>query len=169
MAPGNLPGTNWGNPFFLTSVGRQVLYRFDTPNGNGELWSFFDNKAPDCAGSRVTPDLLWPPNHKMAPVAVLVSDPDDDPVAVDVTSVFTDEPTSLSGYDPSPDAVILGDSAHLRKERNAHGNGRVYTVSWSAVDPFGATCEASGLVCVPRDRGNSVCGYEGALYDATQP
>ncbi len=175
MAPNFLPGTSWGAPRTLTYVAarRQVLYRFDTPNGDAELWSFFNNKAPDVSRSFASPGVLWPPNHEMVSVEARgVVDPDDDEVTVVITSVFSDESLDDRGDgNTSPDAELLGGPALVRSERQGGGNGRVYTLTWTATDPFGASSTGRGTVCVPHDsrRSGAPCVDDGPLFDATSP
>ena len=129
--------------------------------------------APDVSASFARPGTLWPPNHEMVPVEVRgVFDPDDDDVDVVITSVLSDESLDDRGDgNTSPDAELLGGPALLRSERAGGGNGRVYTLEWTATDPFGATATGSGVVCVPHDnsRRGADCVDDGPLFDATGP
>jgi hypothetical protein len=129
------------------------------------------NDPPACALAQASPDLLWPPNHKLLSVGIVgVADPNDDTVSLTVTGVRQDEPVKgLGNGDTSPDAVIQGDEVLLRAERAGNGNGRVYRVVFTADDGFGGYCTGSVRVCVPHDRRADSCVDNGQLYNSLQP
>jgi hypothetical protein len=127
------------------------------------------NQPPQCELATPNLNTLWPANHKMAEVTILgVTDPDSDPVTIRVDSVKQDEPTNgLGDGDASPDASGIGtSSAFLRSERSGAGNGRVYTILFTALDGRGNTCQSSVNVCVPHNAGES-CVNGGSLFDST--
>ena len=128
------------------------------------------NDPPACGLAQASPALLWPPNHKLVPVGITgVSDPDNDPVTITVTSVTQDEAINgLGDGDASPDAVIQGNRVLLRAERAGGGNGRVYEVTFSATDASGGSCTGSVTVCVPHDRATS-CINDGQWHNSLQP
>jgi len=69
-----------------------------------------------------------------------------------------------------PDAVI--DRSHgleLRAERSNKGNGRVYTVWFTATDGRGESCDGSVQVCVPRKNHHGDCTDDGQKYDSFGP
>jgi hypothetical protein len=111
------------------------------------------NQPPDCSGAHAEAST-WPLDGTFAPVSIAgVIDPDGDQVTITVTGVTQDEPVQGPGHgDSCPDAVIESGSASVRLERLGSGNGRVYTVSFTASDGFGGTCTRSVDVCVPHDR-----------------
>jgi hypothetical protein len=120
--------------------------------------------------------VLWPPNNELVNVKILgVTDPDGDDVQIMITGVTSDEPTQgLDDDDPCPDAEIVGDgSVELRAQRAGSGNGRVYTVHFTATDESGDSCEGMVYVCVPHDQGKGRRGNGGTCvrdefqYDAT--
>ncbi len=129
------------------------------------------NLPPSCAGAFLTPDALWPPNHKLVPIAVRgIVDPEDDPIAVTVTGIAQDEPVDDTGDGTGcPDATGIGTgAAAVRAERSGGGDGRVYHVAFRASDPGGAFCDGAATVCVRHDNGRrTVCGDQGPLYDST--
>jgi hypothetical protein len=130
------------------------------------------NQPPDCTGSLADVATLWPPNHKMVPVAIGgVTDPDGDVPEVTVTGVTQDEPlVGAGGGDACPDAegAELDETVGLRAERSGRGDGRVYHVAFVAEDGRGGTCTGEVTVCVPHDQGQgSVCGDGGPLVDST--
>lgn len=130
------------------------------------------NDPPSCSLAQSTAAILWPPNHKLVPVAISnVSDPNNDHVAITITSVTQDEPVNgLGDGDTSPDAVLQGDKVLLRVERAGLGDGRVYRVNFTATDGQGGNCDGSVSVSVPRDMkpGNSAID-SGQIFNSTQP
>jgi hypothetical protein len=92
--------------------------------------------APDCQ--------IWPPNKQMVQIA-----------AVTATGVT---PGSLSVHatsnEPvaSSDIIISGGVVQVRADRNGKGNGRIYTVTATAIDSSsGKPTTASGSCTVPHD------------------
>jgi hypothetical protein len=94
-----------------------------------------------------------------------VTDPDGDPVTIQITGITQDEP--LSGN--TPDATGLGSAtAQVRAERAGGADGRVYHLTFTATDSQGASCAGTVTVCVPHDQGGGrTCGDGGALYSST--
>ena len=93
-------------------------------------------------------------------------------VTLNVTGVTQDEPTSgLGDGDSSPDAVILAgdppDTVLIRAERAGNGNGRVYTLSFTASDGF-ESCTGSVSVEVPHSRKSTPID-DGQAFDSTVP
>ena len=128
-----------------------------------------NNAPPNCSGAAPSVARIWPPNHKMVPVSIQsVTDPDGDPVSIQISQVRQDEPTNgLGDGNTCPDAQGLGTATtSVRAERNGQGNGRVYTLSFTATDDQGATCQGSVKVCVPHSsQGN--CVDSGLQLDST--
>ena len=129
------------------------------------------NDAPVCTAATVTPSAMWPPNHSMHEVTVGgVTDPDGDPVTVTITGVTQDEPVNgLGDGDTAPDAQAgsAPNKVLLRAERAGGGDGRVYTVAFTASDGQGGTCSGTVNVGVPRDRGNGATAVDsGATFNS---
>jgi probable HAF family extracellular repeat protein len=140
---------------------------------------------PVCDRAVVDPARLWPPDRKMRRILLkelgesaqsLVSEagssaPSD--MTVKILSVMQDEPVRrTSSSDSSPDAVIVhkaaGDKLRLRAERagkKKNGNGRVYTIGFSATDAQQNICEGTVKVCVPLKKKES-CVDDGTLYNS---
>ena len=131
------------------------------------------NRPPDVDAAVAGPDLLWPPNHKMKAIHLFgVVDPEGEPVTLTVTAVHQDEPVSGGGSGhTAPDAEGLGtDFVFLRAEREGAGDGRVYTITFEARDPEGASSTGQVEVCVPHQGGHDgVCGDSGERFDSTRP
>jgi predicted outer membrane repeat protein len=128
------------------------------------------NRPPDCGGAFPSVVAIWPPNHDMVNVTIQgVTDPDGDPVTINIDQIKQDEPTDGTGDGHTcPDGAGIGTStAQVRAERCAEGNGRVYTIYFTASDGAGGSCQGSVTVCVPKSR-NQSCSNGGAIYDSTQ-
>ncbi len=125
------------------------------------------NEPPVVDGAVPTVTELWPPNHKWNEIGILgISDPEGQEVTVEVTAITQDEPVAGPGkHHPDGDGVGTA-SAQLRAERDGGGDGRVYTVSFTATDPSGASADGSVTVCVPHDQGGG-CVDSGQAYDST--
>lgn len=128
------------------------------------------NDPPRCGLAQPGTASLWPANHKLVPLQVVgITDPDNSDFAIEVTGVTQDEPIDgLGDGDTSPDAVIQSSGLLLRAERSGTGNGRVYRVSFRAMDAFGESCVGAVTVCVPHHRKDS-CVDGGQSYQSTQP
>jgi hypothetical protein len=127
------------------------------------------NQPPNCGGAFPSVAMIWPPNHDMVNVTIQgVTDPDGDPVTITIDQIKQDEPTDGTGDGHTcPDGAGIGTStAQVRAERSAQGNGRVYTIYFTASDGKGGICQGSVTVCVPNSRKGS-CTNGGAIYDST--
>jgi WD40-like Beta Propeller Repeat len=107
-----------------------------------------------CTGVTAAPRRLWPPDHRLHRVVLRI--PADLSAVADVviTGVSSDEPPSHHGAD----FIIAPDrrSVLLRAERSPHGDGRTYTIAFTARrdgTPGTAaadTCDGTATVTVPR-------------------
>ncbi len=105
----------------------------------------------------VSPDVLWPPNHKYVTVEATVSVKDNaDPNASwSLVSVTSNEPDNgLGDGNTVNDIVVVDDTTfQLRAERSGTGNGRIYSFAYEATDACGNTATANTAVYVPHDMG----------------
>ena len=151
---------------FPASVGPDSTYNGGIRDGFVAKLAF--SSSPACSQARASIATLWPPNHKMVALAILdVTDPDGDAVTIRIDRISQDEPTSgLGDGDLCPDAQGVGTStAQLRAERSGTGNGRVYTIFFTATDGRGGSCQGSVKVSVPHDQnGNGV--DDGPVFDS---
>jgi hypothetical protein len=117
------------------------------------------DQPPDCSGAVAALAGGGPPNGSFAQVAITgVTDPDGDPVTITVTGVSQDEPVVGVGERPTcPDAVIENGVASVRRERSGTGNGRVYTIAFTADDGRGGVCDGTVDVCIPHNQGSGAC------------
>jgi hypothetical protein len=104
----------------------------------------------------VTPNILWPPNHKYADVEVTVtaSDVVDPSPTVTFVSMASNEPENGKGDgNTSNDIMKTGDFAfQLRAERSGTGSGRVYTITYKATDASGNYATGSVTIEVPHNK-----------------
>ena len=114
-----------------------------------------EGTAPELAVS-VTPDSLFPPNHKYVNVQATFTASDDFDPAPEVTlvSVTSSEPDNASGDGNTTDDVVVvdEDTFRLRAERSGSGDGRVYTITYEAADACGNTTTETATVSVPHSR-----------------
>jgi CSLREA domain-containing protein len=125
------------------------------------------NNPPVCDNAYSSLSNLWPPNGDLYLLQILgITDPEGDPVTISIDAIFQDEPVGKE-----PDAVIYGDTAELRAERDGNGDGRVYHIYFTATDSWGNTCsDEIVLGVVDHDQSDDVGAIDGgALYDSTIP
>jgi len=100
------------------------------------------------------------------PISILnVTDPDGDPVSITITGITQNEPTNgLGSGDTCPDGQGIGTaSAMLRAERDGTGDGRVYTIFFTASDGRGGVSPGSVQVVVPHNKGEAVTAPGGSV------
>ncbi len=117
------------------------------------------NSPPDCTKAVPSEKEIWPANHKFVEIEIArVTDPDGDPVTIEITKITQDEPVDTEGDGQfSPDGKGVGTStAEVRAERSGTkkvpGDGRVYLISFEASDGQGGSCTGEVAVGVPHDR-----------------
>ena len=139
-------------------------------NADGDQWGdacdSCDNR-PITGGISASPDTLWPPNHRMMPVAInatslITHNPN---TQIRITSVGIAEHRRKSSGQVAggnvndtnnfePDYEITGDlTLNLRSERAGASQGRTYTISVTASDCSGSYNFVT-QVDVPHDQGN---------------
>jgi type IX secretion system substrate protein len=112
--------------------------------------------APPTISVMLTPDMLWPPNHKMANIRAAVrttgtcggnvvtllsvtsNEPDNGPDDGNTINDIQDVTTGVADY-----------AFKLRKERCGTCTGRIYTATYKVVDQYGSMDIASATVTVP--------------------
>ncbi|HYV86051.1 MAG TPA: FG-GAP-like repeat-containing protein [Patescibacteria group bacterium] len=122
------------------------------------------------------PTTLWPPNHEMIPVHVSWEALDlcDGSATVSLVSVTSSEADDAAGNnDGATTGDIQGAAAGtadsellLRAERDGKGSGRVYTLTYRAVDRSGNATPALATITVPHDQGQ---GPEPLLMQIAPP
>ena len=126
------------------------------------------HSAPVCAAAIADPGSLWPPNHKLVPIAVgNVTTADRGASAITVTGVLQDEPTNgLGDGDTAVDAIIVNGAAQVRAERDGGGDGRVYYINFKATTD-GGSCTGTVTVGVQKDEGRRAAVGQGPKFDST--
>lgn len=179
-------GTGWsqGQKLILDDFGTRFagdiattasLRRYYVNNLNaGEVIVVGDgtqNSNPDCSAAAPSVSEIWPPNHIMRDVSVLgVTDPDSDPVSINIDGIMQDEAVDGAGDgNTAPDGAGVGTStASVRAERSGLGDGRIYEISFTASDPTGGSCSGTVIVTVPKDQGaQGAAVNSGAVFDST--
>jgi hypothetical protein len=119
-----------------------------------------DEIAPTFDELSVTPEMLWPPNHKYVDVTatVTVSDNFDPNPTITLVGVTSNEPDNAPGPEDgntTNDIVIVDDfTFKLRAERSDVGTGRIYTITYMVTDACGNSTTQSVEVTVPLQLGD---------------
>lgn len=118
-----------------------------------------DTTPPVITNISATPNSLWPPNHRMAPIAISATAVDAvDPAPVtQVVSVSSNQPVNGTGDgDTAPDWEITGPfSVNVRAER-AGGSDRIYTITVDSTDSAGNVGSATVTVTVRASKGRAI-------------
>jgi hypothetical protein len=115
-----------------------------------------DEIAP-MAGVSVTPDTLWPVNHKFVDVEVTVTATDNfDPnPTITFALVTSSDPEDGRGAGNTTEDIVQLDDFHFqfRAERSGVEGDRVYEITYEVTDACGNSTTASATVTVPHDQG----------------
>lgn len=144
--------------FAISTTGITTVDYFATDAaGNDEAAKTLDVRidplAPVVNGLPAADCSIWPPNHQMRQVAVVTAgDPLSGIASLQVT-VRSNEPANPS----QTDAVVTPDGSggfvvSLRAERKANGQGRVYTITATAVDLADNVRTSTATCRVPHDQ-----------------
>jgi Tol biopolymer transport system component len=150
-------------------TGRANLTNYGSGESASEpAWQPLPNRPPDCSGVAASRPVLTTANHQRVPITLDgATDPDGDSVTLSVDGVTQDEPVTGQGDHTSPDAVDQGDGEfRVRAERNAHGDGRVYRIAFTASDGRGGSCSDTATVSVPRKRHKPAIDSAPPSYDS---
>jgi PKD repeat protein len=108
--------------------------------------------TPPQINATVTPEVLWPPNHKYVEIKanVTVYDIGDPSPEITLVSVTSNEPDNgIGDGNTIYDFVIVNDfTFNLREERAGTGSDRIYTITYKATDASGNSALASATVTV---------------------
>jgi hypothetical protein len=130
-------------------------------DGIGDACDPCTDLNPPVLSLSASPALLWPPNHRMIDVHVdaIASDDCGAPIVLLVSVVSSEPDDAEGGGDGNTTNDIQGaEPGHpdfdvsLRAERDSGGQGRLYTMTYSATDESGRTTLAAAVVAVPHDR-----------------
>ncbi len=146
-------------PLGSTPVQFTVTDSYFNESSCGTEVRIVDTTAPEIRSIVATPDVLWPPNHKMQRVQVSVDSLDacDPKASCKITSVVSNEPDRANGdrSDQAGDIRVVGPlSVELRAERLGNGSGRTYAVSVECADTTGKNAASVKVVVrVPHNAG----------------
>lgn len=175
----NCPGTTLAPDDSFTCTAEGLVEEIDEYTNRGTVTALdpigtpvdaFDDSGytttDQCANIVPSEDSLWPPNHRMETVELSGDVCGGDGASITITLITQDEPINgLGDGDTSPDADVVGNGVvELRRERAGGGNGRVYEISYDAVNSDGAGCSGSVFVGVPHDQGGSPPIDDGQAY-----
>lgn len=138
-------------PYFL-----KVVDTFGQASEDLTLVSVVDTTPPTIGEATATPNVLWPPNHKMVGVMVDVSSSDlCSTAACQISAVSSNEPVNSQGDgNTTPDWQITGAlTVNLRAERSGKGSGRVYTIAVECSDASGNSSTKTTTVAVSHNQG----------------
>ncbi|HHP1041273.1 TPA: hypothetical protein ACR3S6_005068 [Bacillus thuringiensis] len=101
--------------------------------------------------------IIWPPNHKMVPITATIHASDgtsgiNSVVLTSITSNETLQSDDLRNANYNKPISGSTDSFSLRADRLGSGNGRIYTVIYTAMDNTGDVTTKIATVTVPHDR-----------------
>jgi len=112
------------------------------------------DKTPPTLACTVSPDSLWPPNHKLETVtaSVSVTDALSGQAGFLLTSATSDEPGSGDPDIVGFDVGTADTTGQLRADRLGNGDGRVYSLLYTGSDRAGNSATCTVTVTVPHDR-----------------
>jgi hypothetical protein len=118
------------------------------------------DSAPPAVDLSLSPDLLWPPNHKLVKVTALleVTDTCDENPVVELVSITSNQSDNGQGDGNTSNDIqeaSYGEDDRaflLRAERGGTMNDRIYTVIYQGADGSGNAASVSAEVTVPHSR-----------------
>lgn len=137
-----------GYPLGLTLVTWTVTDRSGKSASCVQRVVVLDGTPPEIKGIVATPNVLWPPNHRMVQVNLKVDAVDNcDPSPMSrITNVTSNQPQNPS----APDWEITGPlSVNLRAKRLANSGDRIYTLFVEVADSIGNRTVGTISVTVP--------------------
>ncbi len=103
----------------------------------------------------VTPTYMWPPSHKMVEITPnwTVSDECDAQPQVSLVDIVMNEDENTVGDGHTTGDIEVGEGGEIfvRSERSGSYDGRIYTISYQAVDDCGNVTVRSATVSIPHD------------------
>jgi hypothetical protein len=111
-----------------------------------------DKKAP-VLGIALSPTEIWPPNQGMVDVQATIELSDEASGGADLvlTAITSDEPIEADDIQGA-EFGTYDTNFQLRAERDGAGDGRVYTIVYTATDAAGNVMAFETHVLVPHDR-----------------
>jgi hypothetical protein len=150
-------------PFVITNEGKHTIeYRSIDKAGNEEEVKSIEAKIDKTAPTMnltLNEDSLLPANNKMIPITVNAdaNDAGSTIKSVILTSIESNEPDDEKGAgndDADIQEANVGTEDYqfnLRAERLGKGEGRIYTITYTATDVAGNSITKSAIVVVPHE------------------
>ncbi|MDM5291737.1 glycine rich domain-containing protein [Peribacillus simplex] len=153
--------THSGNEIKISAEGVHTLTYWSVDNaGNTEQFNTktikLDKTAP-VLNISLDKTTIWPPNHKMVPITATINASDDTSginlvVLTSITSNETLQSDDIQNANYNKPISGSTDSFELRADRLGRGNGRIYTVTYTAKDNTGNVTTHTATVTVPHDQ-----------------
>jgi len=161
LCDGDVPVVIGGDTVDTSTCGTYVV-TYDATDDSGNSAAqvtrtvIVEDTIPPEFSLSVEPNVLWPANHKMVKITPswTVSDNCDESPDVTLVSITMNEEDDAKGDGHTSDDIQISanGSIYLRAERSGKGSGRVYTITYRAVDDAGNVVVDSATVKVPHDR-----------------
>jgi len=118
------------------------------------LLEIADTTPPDLTVT-LSPAKIWPPNEKMVPITATITVKDDyDPQPeINLVSITANEPLNKEDIQGAQLFTDVRKFSLAAKRAGANLAGRIYTVTYIAIDGSGNQTMASATVTVPHDQG----------------
>lgn len=112
------------------------------------------DQTPPVVSCRVSPNVLWPPDHQLVTesATVDVQDAMSGPAGFKLVSVTSNESDTPAGDIVGWTNGTADTSGQLVAERDGNGAGRIYTLVYLGADQAGNTASCSTTVTVPHDQ-----------------
>lgn len=139
---------HWTVFFADAGIASSVLETDDTVVENVDT-------TPPTLSISLTPDTIWPPNHKMVLINanISVTDNSDLTPEVKLVTITCNEPIDANSDISGVDFGTNDRSFYIRSDRKGkQKQGRVYTVTYSATDASGNVGTNSATITIPHDR-----------------
>ncbi|MED0993403.1 glycine rich domain-containing protein [Bacillus nitratireducens] len=152
-----------GNTIQISDEGVHTLTYWSVDNaGNTEQFNTktikLDKTAP-VLNISLDKTTIWPPNHKMVPITATINVSDgtgtsgiNSVVLTSITSNETLQSDDIQNANYNKPISGSTDSFKLRADRLGSGNGRIYTVTYTAKDNTGNVTTKTATVTVPHDQ-----------------
>ncbi|WP_390881327.1 OmpL47-type beta-barrel domain-containing protein [Bacillus bingmayongensis] len=157
--------TQSGNEIKISDEGVHTLTYWSVDNaGNTEQFHTktikLDKTAP-VLNISLDKTTIWPPNHKMVPITATINASDDTSginsvVLTSITSNETLQSDDIQNANYNKPISGSTDSFELRANRLGSGNGRIYTVTYTAMDNTGNVTTKTVTVTVPHDQSKKI-------------
>jgi hypothetical protein len=148
-----------GNIYF--ELGASVLWANRTKEGEGFQLNYLEFEGNPEIEIQGLPAActLWPPNHKLVPVAIVRAVDTGSGVPSLTVTGESNEPDNGLGDGDTPNDILITPSdvpgfyvVQLRAERSGTGTGRVYTIKATATDVSGNTDTKTATCAVPHNK-----------------